>query len=176
MCDETTKQFILSAIHKNVGSVSCNSLMDITGYNSNVIFTALESLLDDRLINIRITPIMSNKAGSITRAQSLYSQFLDLLDKHITQERQISYYASKLFITPKYLSVIVKKISGKSANYWINSKLIEIIKFQLVNTSKSIKEIAYALNFSNNSSFGKYFKTQIGISPSEFRANYNKKQ
>lgn len=71
--------------------------------------------------------------------------------------------------TPKYLTTVVKKVSGKSVSQWIDIYLIDQITFHLKTTSLTIAEIADKLNFSNASFFGKYVKMHTGKSPTKLR-------
>lgn len=169
MCSESTKEAVLATICRDLGSWTCDRLMSVTGLDTCEIFDALQILISEGKINISVTPLPEATPGYIARNEYLYFNFINLLDRYITQERRIGFYASKLFITPKYLSWAVKQTSGKSANFWINQRLLDIIKLELGSTTKSLKEIACGLNFSNNSSFGKYFKAHTGLSPSDYR-------
>ena len=81
----------------------------------------------------------------------------------------MAFYASKLFISPKYLSLIVKETTGKSAARWIDEFVLMEAKNMLRYSGKNIQQVAYALNFSNQSSFGKYFKHLTGMSPTEYQ-------
>lgn len=101
--------------------------------------------------------------------RSYVRDFLKLVHLNYTTERSVSFYASKLFISPKYLSLLVKEATGKSAAYWIDQFVINEAKNMLRYSGKNIQQVAYALNFSNQSSFGKYFKHLTGMSPTEFQ-------
>ena len=103
------------------------------------------------------------------RADALFAQFISLLEENFRTERRVSWYAEQLGITPKYLSEIVKQVSKRTPNDWIDSYVLLEIRVLLKNTTKSIKEIADALNFPNQSFFGKFFKEHMGVSPSEYR-------
>lgn len=83
---------------------------------------------------------------------------------------QVSEFSEKLHITPKYLSIAVKKASGKTALQWIHETVTKEIEQQLIYSDRSIKEIASGLNFNNMSFFGKYVKMHLGMSPKRFRA------
>ena len=78
--------------------------------------------------------------------------------------------ARQLCITPKYLTTLIKRISGKSASEWIDSFVILEAKTLLKYSDMSVQEIAYALNFPNQSFFGSYFKRNTGMSPSHYKA------
>lgn len=66
-------------------------------------------------------------------------------------------------------SFVVKLVSGRTAQEWINDSAIEQIKYQLKHSDKSIKEIADDFNLSNLSFFGKYVKKHLGVSPTKYR-------
>ena len=67
------------------------------------------------------------------------------------------------------MSELIKQVSKRTPNEWIDSYVMLEIRVLLKNTTKSIKEIAEAVNFPNQSFFGKYFKEHMGMSPTEFR-------
>ena len=85
------------------------------------------------------------------------------------QERSVAFYADKLCVTAKYLSLISKEVSGQPAGNWIDEYVILEAKTLLKSSQMSIQEIADSLNFANQSFFGKYFKHHTGISPKEYR-------
>ncbi|MBQ9077111.1 MAG: AraC family transcriptional regulator [Muribaculaceae bacterium] len=95
--------------------------------------------------------------------------FMHLVHKFHKQERSVGFYADKLFISPKYLSLIIKESTGRSAAEWIDEYVILEAKNLLRFSGKNVQQIAYELNFSNQSSFGKYFKHLTGMSPTEFQ-------
>lgn len=104
-----------------------------------------------------------------TRAEAIFAHFIRLLEDNFRTQHRVSWYAEQLCITPKYLSEIVKKISLRTPNEWIDSYVILEARVLLKNTTKSIKEITDELNFPNQSFLGKYFKEHVGVSPSEYR-------
>ncbi|MDE6542153.1 MAG: AraC family transcriptional regulator [Muribaculaceae bacterium] len=95
--------------------------------------------------------------------------FLKLVRAHYAQERSVAFYASKLYISPKYLSLVVKEATGRSAARWIDEFVLMEAKNMLRYSGKNIQQVAYALNFSNQSAFGKYFKHLTGMSPTEYQ-------
>ena len=96
-------------------------------------------------------------------------EFMKLVHLNYTRERSVSFYANSLFISPKYLSLLVKEATGRSAARWIDFFVINEAKNLLRFSGKNIQQVAYALNFSNQSSFGKYFKHLTGMSPTEYQ-------
>ncbi len=106
-----------------------------------------------------------------SRAEEYFKQFLELLGEHFRQERSVGFYAHKLCVTPKYLTTLIKRISSKSVSEWIDAYVILEAKTLLRFSDKSIQEIAYYLNFPNQSFFGSYFKRLTGQSPSQYKAS-----
>ena len=103
------------------------------------------------------------------RAKMIFEQFLQLVSEYHTKERNMAFYAERLCLTPKYLSKLVKNVSGRSAPDWIDSFVILEAKNMLRYSDASIKEIVYNLNFPNQSVFYKFFKANTGMTPSEYR-------
>ena len=108
-----------------------------------------------------------------TRKEEIMAKFILSVSENFRQERQVSFYANALFITPKHLSSVVKEISGRTASEWIENYVTLESKVLLRSTDLTIQEIASKLNFANQSFFGKYFKHQTGLSPSEYRNKSN---
>lgn len=104
------------------------------------------------------------------REEVLFKEFINLLRQHHRQERRVDFYAQQLFLSPKHFSSVVKKVSGKTAGEWIDEYVILEAKTLLKYSELSIQEVAYFLNFSNPSFFGKYFKHHTQLSPSEYKA------
>lgn len=104
----------------------------------------------------------------------LFRQFLNLLSGINIKHRNTSYYADKLYVSPKYLSAVCKKNSGKTATEWINERLKEEVRFNLEETDISIKQICYNLGFSSPSFFGKYVRANFGQTPLQIRNNIRK--
>ncbi len=104
------------------------------------------------------------------RAEEYFRQFTELLGEHYKHERSVGFYARQLCITPKYLTTLIKRISGKSVSGWIDNYVILEAKTLLKYSNMSVQEIAYYLNFPNQSFFGSYFKRNAGMSPSQYKA------
>lgn len=103
------------------------------------------------------------------RQQELYTRFIKEVQKSYTKERSISYYANVLCITPKYLSQVVHKVSGRFASDWITDFVILEAKALLKSRKYTVQQIADMLNFSNQSFFGKYFREKVGCSPTSYQ-------
>ncbi|MGM9802990.1 MAG: helix-turn-helix domain-containing protein [Muribaculaceae bacterium] len=105
-----------------------------------------------------------------TRNEETFFKFYSLIEKDYKQERSVVYYADKLCISAKHLSMVVKKVSGRTASDWIDDYVILQAKQLLRSSTLTIQEVSRELNFSNQSFFGKYFKKHVGMSPSEYRS------
>ena len=108
--------------------------------------------------------------NSHNRAEEYFKQFTHLMGEHFREERSVGFYARQLCITPKYLTTLIKRISGQSVSEWIDNYVILEAKTLLKYSTMSIQEIAYYLNFPNQSFFGSYFKRNTGMSPSQYKA------
>lgn len=98
-----------------------------------------------------------------------FRNFIDLIEKHVKKEHEVSFYANKLNITAKYLSEVCKIKSGHKAKEIITSFLISKIKQEMIMSGKSIKTISYEYGFADQSSMGKFFNKATGMSPGDFR-------
>ncbi len=117
----------------------------------------------------RLSAARKRDDGTSTRSRIILEDFLLLVRDHHTKERNLSFYADKLYLTPKYLSKLIKSVSGKSAHEWIDSFVILEAKNLLKYSDMSIKSIVYELNFPNQTTFYRFFKTKTGMTPSEYR-------
>lgn len=165
----SVKNTVLSTISNYKDSISFETLTDITGLSFMELSTILGLLMKEGRVQINVKHVTENSNIYKPRSKELFDKFMNLLLANLSQERNIGFYAEKLCITPKYLTSVVKKVSGKTPTDWIKEKMIEYIGDKLINTQMPIKEIAYEFNFSNQSFFGKYFKRNKGISPGEYR-------
>lgn len=107
-----------------------------------------------------------------TSSEYLFKEFMDLVMAFHHKERNVTFYANRLNVTSKYLSIVCKRVSGSTAFDIINSYTIKDIEYMLTETRKTIKEISNELNFDNMSFFGKYVKRYLGMSPKHYREKY----
>ncbi len=114
--------------------------------------------------------------GSMRQCDLLFKRFIMMVAESQGRERSVRYFASRMCITPKYLSSVVKSVSGKTALEWIHQYAAEAIAVRLKYSEHSIKEISNDLKFPNLSFFGKFVKTHLGASPSEFRKSQAEKK
>ena len=100
----------------------------------------------------------------------LLRRFVELLyHREYIRSRSLPHYASRLCITPHYLTEVCKKVSGKPATYWIDRFTAHEIARLLLQKDIPLKEIADRMNFSSLSHFSRYVQKQLGMSPSVYR-------
>ena len=109
-------------------------------------------------------------AGSVDApsANRYLQQFAALLFRHVATEHEVRFYAGQLNITPKYLNELTQRVLGKSAKDAISIVLTSLIRHDLLTGDSNIKALASKYNFCDQSSLGKFFKKETGMSPNTF--------
>ena len=144
--------------------MECGHSAEIAG----TIFRSIISLMAE--IEMKENP-QNLISSSYTMADTYFRKFISLVDKNVDKEHEVSFYASQLSITPKYLSEICKQKSGRKAKEIISGILIAKIKRDITVSGKSMKMLAYEYCFADQSSLGKFFRKMTGQSPSTFKKN-----
>lgn len=111
----------------------------------------------------------SSDSEKVSHKLEIYRSFRKLLAEHYEKEHYIAFYAEKLNITTTYLSRIVRSISGRTVNSHIAELLFTEARRLLDCTDLPVKQIADILGFADQASFGKFFRSQTGISPKAYR-------
>jgi len=101
----------------------------------------------------------------------LLKNFQKLIEANYIKLKLPKDYANLLYITPNHLNAVCKDLLGMQAGEVIRNRTILEAKRLLTNAQLNITEIAFKLNFSDNSYFTKFFKKFEGITPEEFRKN-----
>lgn len=105
-----------------------------------------------------------------TQTASIMNRFLSMLeDGTYRTNREVSYYADRLCVTPKYLSEVTKKVSGYSANYWINRYTALDIARLLKDKSLTFVRISDMFGFSSPAYFSRYVQRNLGLNPTDYR-------
>lgn len=103
------------------------------------------------------------------RSMYIFRKFMDKVNEDDGTHRTVAYYADKLCYSPKHLSTVIKKVSGRTPLAIINEHAMECIKYHLKHSDISIKEVAEHFDFVNPSFFGKFVKAHTGMSPMQYR-------
>ncbi len=111
----------------------------------------------------------SNERARYNRNHEIVKELLRIIVENYKKERNISFYADKMHLSPQHLSTTIKKTTGRTLTDIISTFVIKDAQAKLRSTELTIQEIAYSLNFSDISFFGKYFKRYTGMSPKQYR-------
>ncbi len=106
---------------------------------------------------------------NLTKKERLVWEFYQLLFKHYRNEKDTLFYAEKLLLSTKYLSTIIKQQTGNTVNEWVFEYIIAEAKALIKSSKITIKELAEYFNYADATSFGKFFKKQVGMTPNEYR-------
>jgi AraC family transcriptional regulator, transcriptional activator of pobA len=129
----------------------------------------IRSFLDIILMKCqRLYP--SNPKEKANKGRLMVKKFKQLIEEQYQENNSVKHYADLLAITQNHLSETVKDITGRTPLDLINEKMVLEIKRMLLHSDLNISEIAYQLNFEDQSYFSKYFKKKTGFTPNEFRA------
>jgi len=112
---------------------------------------------------------VNNTDKSAAHNYTLLKNFQKLIEKNFSTMRLPKDYAELLYVTPNYLNALCRDLVDMPAGDMIRNRIVLEAKRLLVNLDLSISEIAYKLNFDDNSYFSKFFRNQAGITPDEFR-------
>jgi len=166
------EELIIGNIIKNI---ELEYQANIDNFSQNIIISLIESLLNysERFYNRQfITRKITN--------HKILDKLEELLDNYFRNDEllksglpNVQYFADQLNVSVKYLSNILKMLTGQSTQHHIHDKLIEKAKEKLSTTDLSVSEIAYTLGFEHSQSFSKLFKIKTNFTPLEFRQSFN---
>lgn len=103
---------------------------------------------------------------------TLLRSFQQLIDRHFRTIKLPKEYAELLYVTPNHLNALCQDLVGKTAGDLIRDRVLLEAKRLLTNADRTVAEIAYDLNFQDNSYFSRFFKKNVGVTPDEFRKTF----
>ena len=106
---------------------------------------------------------------SQTHQEEIFQRFISLVNAYSKRERNVSFYADKLCLTPRYLNTIIRQTSQQTVMDWINQSIILEAKVLLKHSNLLVYQISDELNFPNPSFFSKFFKRMTGMTPHEYQ-------
>lgn len=127
----------------------------------NIFFLDLSNIIEGKSKN--------EQTVTVSRDEIYFQKFLVLLASHYKEKHLVQFYAEKLSITPHYLTLIVKRLTGQTVSDFIFQLINSEAKLLLKQPMYSIQEISDLFHFSDQSAFGKFFKRKNGISPKTYR-------
>lgn len=142
---------------------------DRSPFHQAIMMSLVHSVIFELLTIINKVESIDFDDEQSSQSDVLFRNFLELLAEHEGRIRSVQEYADMLCVSPKYLSSVVKQLSGRTALAIIHETTIHTIVRQLKYTDKPIKEISDEMNFPSLSFFGKFVKAQLGVSPKKFR-------
>lgn len=140
-------------------------------YNREVVHSIMRSILFDYL-ELMMTAVPQNTdTGEVLTGQRqvLFNRFLELLSTRHVKHQLVDSYAQELCVSPNYLTKVCRELTGKTALQWVREYTEADVRYYLLNSDMSVKEICDHLGFPNLSFFGKYCRRAFGLSPTEFR-------
>lgn len=103
-------------------------------------------------------------------------KFEHLLNEYLSSEKAraeglptVKYFADKVYLSPNYFGDLIKKETGKSAQEYIQLKMMDVAKELILDTSKTVSQIAYEMGFQYPQHFVRVFKKRVGCTPGEYR-------
>ncbi|MFB0497287.1 AraC family transcriptional activator of pobA [Mucilaginibacter sp. OAE612] len=164
-----------SVINDLVRNIRNEYHSNIDKFSQDIIIANLETLLNyaERFYQRQFITRKITNHKILEKVENLLKDYLSdeaLLSKSAPT---VQYLADTLNVSPKYLSSLLKQLTGQTTQQVIHEKMIEKAKEQLSTTMLSVSEIAYSLGFEHSQSFSKLFKSKTKQSPLEFRASFN---
>ncbi|MFZ1292166.1 MAG: helix-turn-helix domain-containing protein [Melioribacteraceae bacterium] len=135
--------------------------------------TIVESIVKILLLKL----IQMSSKGKVSQTifnfdNTIFIEFKNLLDHNFSREKNVTFYAMKLFITPNRLNQIVKKRISKTAKDMIEERILLETKRHLIHSNFSVKEIGHLVGFSDPTNFNKFFKKNTKRTPIQFRESF----
>ncbi|SDH47051.1 AraC-type DNA-binding protein [Dyadobacter soli] len=106
----------------------------------------------------------------VSRESRIVCAFMEQIENNFCSRKRVSDYASELFVSPGYLSEVVRRISGYPASHHIRQRILLEARRHAISTNSSARQVADKLGFADSSTFSKFFKTFSGDNFSRFRA------
>jgi AraC-like DNA-binding protein len=140
-------------------------------FSKSIILSHLDSMLKyaQRFYKRQFIDRKPLSGVTVTKFNETLNAYFEAGDPEEKGMPTVNYMASKLNLSPKYLSDLLKQETGKTALELIHLHVISEAKNLLVEGEQSISEIAYRLGFENPPYFSRLFKKEVGISPKEFK-------
>jgi len=148
---------------------------NIDKFSKKIIISQIETLLNysERFYQRQFITREKSNHQILERLEKILNDYFNNGDLSSNGLPTVQYIASKLNVSPNYLSSLLKVLTGQNTQQHIHNKLIEKAKEKLSTTHLSVSEIAYELGFEHPQSFSKLFKTKTHLSPLQFRQSFN---
>ncbi len=143
-------------------------------FSQGIIHAQLDTLLRyaERFYQRQFLTRQITSHALLSRLNEVLMAYLDEEQGLQTGLPTVDYLAGTLSVSPRYLSSVLKLLTGQTAQQHLHQKLIERAKEKLSTTELSVGEIAYGLGFEHPQSFSKFFKAKTSLSPGAFRQSF----
>lgn len=164
-----------AVINNIIGNMQQEYIGNMDQFSKQIISSQIETLLSysERFYNRQFITREKANHQVLDRFEALLNDYFN--DGNVNTEGlpTVQHMAAQLHLSPKYLSSLLRALTGQNAQQHLHEKLIEKAKEKLSATSLSVSEIAYGLGFEHLQSFSKLFKAKTNLSPLEFRRKFN---
>jgi AraC-like DNA-binding protein len=163
---------IITGIFKNIEH---ELSLSIDNFSQDIILSQIEQLLNysNRFYNRQFITRKDAHSDLLTKLEQLLTEYFDDNQALLTGLPSVQYLSEQLGISSRYLSDMLRSLTGRNTQQHIHNKLIEKAKEVLSTTDLTIAEIAYQLGFEHPQSFNKIFKKKTNVSPVEFRQSFS---
>ena len=152
----------------------CHRMRDSSPVLYSNIVRSLVSAMMLEILSMKRRQEPENTVTTGVHRQRLANEFMRLVEQSDGRIRRVDDFASRLNVTPKYLSILLKETMSRRPSEMIHFYTLKAIERRLRYTDMTMQEIANDLNFANASFFGKYFKEHTGMTPLDYRNKYRR--
>lgn len=145
--------------------------LNVDKHSKKLIATNIELLLSycERFYDRQFITREDVNKGILERLETLLNNYFQSRQTQNFGLPSVAYCAEQLNLSANYFGDLIKKETGKSAQEYIQNKVIEIAKERIFDTNKSISEVAYELGFKYPQHFNRLFKQKVGFTPNDYR-------
>ena len=164
-----------ATLNNIIANIKTEYHSNIDKFSQSIIVSQIETLLNyaERFYQRQFITRKITSHRILERTEKILEDFFAKEDLALKGLPTVHDLAQELNVSPKYLSSLLKVLTGQTAQQHIHEKLIEKAKAQLSTTDLSVGEIAYSLGFEHPQSFSKFFKLKTHLSPLQFRQSFN---
>ncbi|NIG54688.1 AraC family transcriptional regulator [Chitinophaga sp. Cy-1792] len=148
---------------------------NIDKFSQDILISQVEQLLNycNRFYNRQFITRKAASNDVLTKFEKLLTAYFEDESLRANGIPAVQYFSDRLHLSPKYLSDLLRNLTGQSTQQHIQDKLIETAKDMLTTTNLSVSEIAYSLGFGYAQSFNKMFKNKTNVTPVAYRQSFN---
>lgn len=164
---ESERRVIMDCLH----NIEYELGYPVDKHSRNLLSVQIELVLDYclRFYDRQFCTRAKVNSDILTRFETLLKEYFENGSLKRNGIPTVKYFADEAFLSPGYFGDLIKKKTGRTAQSYIQGKIIEFSKQRLLSTGQNVKEIAYSLGFQYPQHFSRLFKREVGCTPGEFR-------